>query len=791
MLENYLKTSFRFLKRSKIYSAINIIGLSIALAVVMDIFLWAQNELSFDKYNLNASRIYRVITRVQSGQNSYTLPLSAAPLAQALKQLTQIENVVRLSRPMEDIVFRSGNVELNENNFFYADPTFFDVFTIHMLRGDPRTALLNPYSIVLSESLAEQLFPQRDPVGNVVSIITSNQKHEYLITGVMQDTPQASHFHINALASFATLEANDKAISTRWKQLSYYTYFLLAQGNSVSSVSQQLPGIISRNMGESYSNTWSLSVQRITNIHLHSHLLLEIEPNSSVELVIIFIAVGFLVLLVAVINFISISTARYSDRAKEVGIRKTVGATKKDLIIQFMTEAVLTVLVSGLIGLFLIEISLPQFCALTGKSLSLSVMDVVTMFAAIIVIGAIAGTYPAFFLSSFQTGLILRKDILSITSGSFLRKILIVMQFSVAVGIMVTAFIVTKQMNYVQEKDLGFTKNNIVVIPLRHEDLQKSYSLLRDKFLEVPNVEGVSGASGELGNTNFVSSMSEGDKELFEIRFLAVDYNYLDVMGIQLLSGRSFSRDHASDSNDAIIVNEVAAQKLKSLKLLDAALNPNIDVSNHKESHVIGVVRDFNYQSLYNPIEPFVMYLDPSQVRYMVVRIAKNDVSHTLKDLGMIWKQTVSDYPFEYQFLDEVLEGQYQSDERISSVFAISSFLAIFISALGLLGMANYTVEKRTKEIGIRKVLGASASSITFLLMKDFVKLVLLANLIAWPMAFYVSETWLRNFSYRISPNASAFAFAAIISLVVAIFTISFRSMKAAAANPVDTMRYE
>jgi putative ABC transport system permease protein len=789
MLKNYLKSALRSIRRSKLYSLINIVGLSIGLAAAIVIGLWVQNEFSYDRYNLNADMIFRVTSHWVYGNGEYTVPWTAGPLADALKQLPQVKYTVRLSMPQNDVVLRHQDKMFNVDDFFYADKEFFKMFTLKFLEGNPETALLAPYSIVLTKSIAARFFPNSDPIGKVVNIGNEYGNNDFTVSGVIDDYPQDSHFHANCLASFSSIEKSHPDAIANWHNLMLHTYFMLTANSTIGSIQKELPGIVSRNLGKwGETQKWSLGVQRLTDIHLYSHLLGEIEPNRSIDTVLIFSAIGLFVLIISLINFISLSTARFSDRAKEVGVRKVVGAGRNNLMAQFFAEAILMTILASFIAVAIVELALPYFNNFASTEIALSLSDLLAVAGAAVLIGIVAGFYPAIFLSSFGPSSILRKDTFLKPAGVPMRKVLVSLQFTIAVGIIISTIIASQQLGYVKTRDIGFDKENVIVVPLRHDGLREKYRVLQQELSQVHGVESVSGASGELGNTNFISNMWKDDKPLFQTRFLAVDYGFLKTMGMNLISGRDFSSSFPSDTAGAILVNEAAAEKLRAMD----DFNDELSIGGvYDKARVIGVVKNFNYRPLYFPVQPLAIFLRPGATRFMVLRLSNHNLSGTINDIEDSWKKIVPDYPLDWKFQDQELEKRYRSDMTMASMFKIGAFLSMFISVLGLFGLANFAVEKRVKEIGIRRVLGASITDITGLLSKDFVLLIVIGSIVACPLAYFFIDRWLQSFAYRVDVTIWPFLLSTAIALGVAVVTVSLRTIKAATANPIESLRYE
>ena len=793
MLKNYLKSSLRFLKRSKVYTTINLAGLSIGLAVAILIGLWIKNELSFDRYNKNADRIYRVTTHFAMSKIGVINAMSSISAANALRKISGVQNVASFEGMLGKAIIKYNNTEFEEKNFTYADSNFFKVFTIRFIEGNPSMSLNSPNTVVINESLAKIIFHNENPIGKSLSLNINEKTENYSITGVMKDIPENSHFHYNMILSLSTLNAAIASGLNQWYANVFYNYFAIYPNASLNSIKKELNNIVEQNLGKPFIKqySWKLDFQKLTDIHLHSHLLWEIEPNGNVKTLYIYLSIGILILLIAVINFVSLSTARYSERAKEIGVRKVSGADRKMLVTQFIGEAVMLTLIASIIAVSFAEAALPYFNELTGSRFAINTIDLLLVFASCILIGILAGSYPAFFLASFQPDLILRKDRVLKKGGVIFRKGFVVIQFILAAGIIVAALVIFNQLNYVNNKDLGFEKDNIIVVPLYSQESSEKYPVLKNEFMNAAGVVGVTGSSSEIGISSYENRLVFKNQNLFEANWLRVDYNFANALGIKITSGRNFSPDIPSDTNGAILVNEAAAGKLRKLKILDKQLEPGIDNLGYTKLHVIGTIGNFNYMPLYKSVKPLFFVVNPNYVGLIYIKVNPKYLSSTLAELKNIWEKIIPQYPFDYQFLDQDIAKEYKNDRKLSTVTDTASLLAIFISMLGLLGLANFTVEKKIKEIGIRKVLGASVSDIFILLSGDFIKLIFIADVIAFPAAYFFINKWLQTFAFRVGFSIWFFAATAFITLIAALATISFQTIKAAAANPVKSLRYE
>ncbi len=795
MLKNYFTLAVRGIMRSKLHSALNILSLAIGIAVFTIAALYAKYELSYDRYNKNADRTYRVIIHWQMGTNEYTLPMSPKPLGDALREMPEVQSVARLSRPSNvntgTVVVRSPKGSFTADNFFYADNGFFKVFSARLLQGNPATALNSPHSIVISESTARQLFS--DPsgaIGKILSVSARDETQNYNITAVMADLPPNSHFHADYLASLVSDESSAPA-AIRWMAPTCLTYFVVRPNVSVQSIESQFPGIIARHMGPRAASMISYGVQRLTDIHLHSHLLTEIEPNGNPYTMIIFLSVGFLVLLIGVINFVTLSTARYSERAREVGIRKVVGSDRKRLVGQFLGEAVVMSILSTILAVAFVELVLPEFNSLMNKSVSLTLPDMGMVLVGSMLVGICSGAYPAFFLSSFRPDEVLRKEFSLKANGLLIRKGLVGLQFVLAIGTIICGFVIWNQLKFVRSHDPGFEKDNVLVIPLLQQQLSSNYSLLKEEFAKVPGVVGVTGASAILGNLDNRFPLSTFNSPLFEIRLLYADSDFVRVMGIKTISGVVASNVGFADTTCDIIVNRAAAEKLRTMHAFDLPLGSVTKFGDKSWARVSGVVDNFNYRPLYYAVDPIVIVPASRSASFLYVRYESGQAQNVVAAASKIWKRVVPQYPMDVHFLNQELNSLYGSDNKLADFVYVSAFLAVLVSMLGLLGLANYSVERRVKEIGIRKVVDATGSDIVRLLTKDFAAPVLVANLFAWPASYYFINKWLQTFSYRTEVHVWPFVGASALAFALAMLTVGSLALKASEAIPVESLRYE
>ena len=804
MFKNYLKTAFRNIRRYKGYSFINIFGLAIGIASCMMIMLFVRSEISYDKFHENSDRIYRVTLTGNIGANQFSVADGPFPLAHAL--VTDYPEVVEAAR-----IYRQGNVyvrhedkQFREERFLWADSSIFDVFTISLIIGDQEKALKEPNSVIINPATAEKYFGNENPMGK---ILVFEDGTLYKVTAIAKELPQASHFHFDFLAAFSTLDASR---DPNWIGNGVHTYIVLQAGFPWKKFDAKLPQVsenyvgplIEQAMGITYDqflaagNCFGFSLQPLLDIHLHSDLGNELEPNGNFNTVIIFSAIAAVILFVACINFINLATARSAQRANEVGVRKVVGSNKKQLVNQFLAESIVLTAIAVIFALILVVLLLPIFNRLVGKDFSMSFLTDGVYLAGIIcsifIIGLIAGGYPAFMLASFQPVTVLKGKIQSGVKGRIFRNVLVVTQFVASIVLFIGTVVIYNQLYYLRNKELGFDKEQLVIV----QNAQRIGSQQQSFKNELKQVAGVVNATFSnslpqmsLNGQVFQKEGAEGN-ESHTLVNLAVDYDFLDTYRIEMVEGRFFTPDRSTDSL-AVILNEAA---VKALNLSNPMEERLIQVAGDGDRilHIIGIYKNFHLQSLHESIRPMIStLLHDEPGRYLSVRIQPGMIEETIQYIEEKWNQFVPDQPLEYVFLDERFDQMYRTEIQAGRVFTAFAVLAIFIASLGLFGLASFTTNQRTKEIGIRKVMGASIHGIVLLLVKEFVKWVLIANIVAWPIAYYAMNKWLQNFAFRTGLEIWIFVVSAMAALVIAVFTVSYQSIRAAFANPANSLRYE
>jgi len=804
MLKNYLKIALRNLLRHKGYSLINILGLAVGMASCILILLYVHDELSYDKYHEKADQIYRVTREWFNSDGTSSLHLGhvAPPIGPLLKNdFSDIRQMVRITDGNNPLIRHQDKV-FQEERFYFADPNIFEIFTLPLLKGDPQNVLADPNGVVITPAMARKYFGDEEPLGKVLNI---DSQADLKVTGIMQEVPANSHFHFDFLGSMKLLEQVFGGDEFRnWGSNNYATYLLFPKDYQTENFKKAIPDFIGRhhpNGKEAIPQT-TLHLQRLADIHLHSQLDSEIEANGNIVYVYIFSAIAFFLLLIACINFMNLATARSANRAKEVGLRKVVGADRRQLIRQFLGETVVMALIALLLAVVLVEVALPKFNAFAGKELALRSQGMLFILASLLgvtlFVGIVAGSYPAFFLSHFQPVDVLKGQKIGSTRSRF-RSVLVVFQFAISIILVVGMGVVYNQLEYCRNKNLGLNKEHIVVLPADQNIVQR-YPDIRNQLLQHPQIAGVAASkrvpSGRLLDSSG-GSVIDGEKSAplnFRIANVRVDHSFIDTYGMQMAAGRNFSTEFPTDSTEAFILNETAVKKI-GWPSPEAAVGKPFQYGNRR-GRIIGVVKDFHYESLHQPITPIILYIVPQSFNSISVKIRAEqpaNIAATLEFLKQKWQEYRPNFPFQYSFIDERYEQLYQSEHRLGQIFGTFSLLAVFIACLGLFGLASYTAEQRTKEIGVRKVLGASLGNIVLLLSKEFARLVAVATLVSWPIAYYAMSRWLQEFAYRININHQSLTFllAALLAFAIALITVSFQSIKAAMTNPVEALRYE
>jgi putative ABC transport system permease protein len=812
MLKNYFIIAIRNLKKHKGYSLINILGLAVGISCCLLILLYVRNELSYDKFYKNADSIYRVYVNSSiNGQQSSNCK-TAAPLGNTLvRDFPEVVTSTRIGF-FGNHVLKYKDKVYRERHLYTADSNFFDFFSLLLINGNPKTVLSQPNSIVITQSAALKYFGNENPVGK---ILNADSQNSFIVTGLMEDFPANSSFRCDILLSMSTYPA---AKNNYWLNMSYTTYILLNKGTDPLIFQKKLQKVANDYVGPeaesalgisfrdflNKGNTWDFYLQPLTSIYLHSKSDYGIDPNtewfdqntSDIEYVYIFSAVAIFILLLAIINFINLTTARSETRSKEVGIKKTLGSNKTKLIGQFLTESIAVSLLSVLISIVLVEIVLPFFNQLAGMSLKLELFDSIFtipfLVISAVIIGILSGSYPAFYLSSFKPVHLFKPSPGKINRKSRLRSGLVVVQFAISIALLIGTFIIRNQIIYIQNKNLGFNREYLYAIKnfgisentlhVFEQELSRNpdiISLTNSSIMFFPGIPGNGYLYNKRQVTNTISS-----------QYLDVDYNFLKTFKIPLLRGRFFSKEFSSDST-AVVINE---EMNKRCGAEDPVGKDLIQPGNHSMTYkIIGVVKNFNYQSLHQQIKPLVLFLSPvtQAASILTIRISSKNIKNTTAFIDNTWKKITGGEDIYSSFVNQDLARLYESEERAGTVAAVFSGLAIFIACLGLFGLASFVTEQRKKEIGIRKVLGASVFELIIMLSKEFTKWVLIANLIAWPAAYFIMNNWLANFAYRTNIDLLIFLLSGAAALIISLATVSTHAVKAATANPVESLHYE
>ncbi len=804
MLQNYFTVALRNLQRHKVFSFINILGLAIGLACCITIFLFVRDELRYDSFHTRGDRIYRIVNHTTSDGNQRQMASTPPAWGVTMKEVfPEVQQTVRFFNLREQLV-RHENKKFFEKGFLLADSTVFDVFTLPFVLGNPKEALNGPNSLVISESIARKYFGNGNPLNREMTVAGSLK---FRVTGVMKDLPAYSHLRINAVGSMkALLQWVEPARMESWRWQMMYTYILLPPGQNPAGLQAKLPAFLKQYAEPKLEGGhYEGHLQPLTDIHLRSaELEFNMAETGDIRYVYAFSFIALFALLIACFNFMNLSTARSAQRAKEVGLRKVIGADRRQLVGQFLGESVLLALISLVVALVLVLIVLPAFNSWTEKNLSVSaILNPVGMAALIgvaLLVGLLAGVYPAFFLSAFRPVRVLKGNLNLGSKGSYsFRQVLVVLQFAVSTALIIATGVVFSQLQYIGNQNLGFNKEQLVYLPMRTEEMQRDYKAIEQELLRNPNITSVSAGYGVPGGAFAGDGINLPNRaDQYSTNMFLVDPNYIPTMGIKLVAGRNFSEQFATDEEEAFIVNETAVREL-GWGTPQNALGKEVywekwggDTLNPiKRGKVIGVVKDFHVKSFHQKIDRLVLHIFPEAFSEYVVRIRPENTAATLNFLQEKWTKLAPDWPFEYKFLDEEFAKQYRSEQIFGKLFGVFTSLSIFIACLGLFGLASFAAGQRTKEIGVRKVMGASVGSIVTLLSKDFLKLVGLAFLMAAPLAWYFMREWLQNFVYRVEMGWWIFAAAGVLTVLIALLTISFQSIKAAVANPVKSLRSE
>lgn len=791
MFRNNLKVTLRTISRHKGFSLINIVGLSVGMASVIIILLFVRYEISFDTQHEKAERIFRVAIgnepegEIQQRKLVVTPPALSPAL---LEDFPEISASTRLSGAGGDKLFSFGDKHFLDS-CYAVDPSFFRIFTFDFLRGDASTVFNDPYSIALTERMAKKFFGNQDPLGEVIRF---DQKADFTVTGIIKDIPSNSHLQRDIFIPFETWGKIYEEPLEHWRYMSFYTYILLEQGAKPFEVEAKFPAF-TKKYGIPEAD---LFLQPLLSIHLHSHYLGEISPNTHISTLLLLGSIAVLILLIACINYMNLTTARASARMREVGTRKVIGASRSQIARQFLGESTIMALFSLIFSLFVAYLFLPFFNTLADRHLVLDWQSLLQILPGILVlvlfVGFFAGSYPAVFMSSFKPITVLRSGKGRDSQKTRLRNILVIAQFSVSLILIIATLLVKKQLDFVRNEEMGFDREQIVVVPLREAKIRQNVGPILEELRKSPQILYATSSIHLPNNVDASTTIKwpgKPEEPKIWIRVSEVNYDFTELYGIEIVRGRSFSREFPSDEKGAFLVNESA------MKIMGRDFRLGLGLSHwgspEPSGQIVGVMKDFHFISLHEEIQPLYFYLNPDRGQYLSIKIRGENIPEIIGYIRQTIEKFSPFYPFEYRFLDDVFNMAYLDEQKLERMFGLFSLIAIFIACMGVFGLSAFLAEQKRKEIGIRKVFGASIAKIVYLLSKDLVWLVLIANFIAWPIAYYVMNRWLQNFAYRTNISIGIFLLSAFLTLTVSFGTLSFQAVKAALANPVDSLRYE
>ena len=791
MFKNYFKIAFRNLWRHRGFSFINIAGLAIGMTASFLILLYVSFELSYDTFHTKANRIYRVVADIKTPSENIEANIPAWAVGPNLKkEFPEVEDAVRISNIY--MLVRKDDLKFNEENAVAADSTFFSLFDFKLVQGNPKNVLKAPFSIVLSETVAKKYFGKQNPIGKSLKIFDKGRIAT--VTGIMEDIPENSHIYTDMVLSMSTYtQVLNNELDTDWGSYEAATYILTSVNTNIDQLQSKFPEFLERNNGKNMKQSQmfvTLLLEPLKDVYLYSNR--GGAGNGSITNVYVFSIIALFILLIACINFINLTTARSVERAKEVGIRKVIGAEKKQLSLQFIGESVIISLLACILAASLITILLPYFNEMAGKIVSdgLSSSHLLLLFLISLTIGMLAGIYPAFVLSSFKPVNVLKGNFSTGIKGIFLRKGLVITQFTISIVLIIGTIIIYNQMHFMRNQELGFNKEQMLILDTNVSPSQLALKNAIDNMPEVTSTSLGSSVPG-MGNGAAYSEIENNDGELqvANLNVYFVDEDYIPQFDLKIVAGRAFSRSFATDSTEAMIINENTV-KLLGYSSPEKAIGKKFRQWG-REGKIIGVIQDFHYRSLQQNIQPLTMRLEPQSTNLIAVKIQAKNIQKTLADIEAKWQGILPEKPFDYSFLDMLFDQQYNSEERFGNLFLNFAILAILISCLGLLGLAAYSTLQRKREIGIRKVLGSSVVSVINLLSKEFIKLVLVAFVIAIPIAWFAMHYWLEDFAYKITIKWWMFAYAGASALLIALLTVSFHAIKASLTNPVKSLRTE
>jgi putative ABC transport system permease protein len=790
MFKNLIKTAVRHILKHFGYSILNILGLTIGISSALFLIIYVSDEVSYDRYHEKADRIYRVSSKITETDDQFTWIVAQIPFGpQVAQDYPEVQSFVRFFN-MPRAVYKYEDKEFNEENFYYADSTLFDIFTYKVIKGDARRAILEPNKIVLTEKIATKYFGKTDPIGKTLTSGTNT----YEITGVIQDVPRNSHFRFEALASRNNLPKQFGS----WGDFGVFTYLLFPENFDIKPFEEKLKEMYTSYMKQLFGPLnikIDYILEPITRIHLYSTKAGEPEPTGSISYVYIFAIVAIFLILIAAMNYMNLATARSASRAREVGMRKVSGSQRRSLVLQFLSESIAFTLISLILSIAILIILLPKFNLLAGKYFDLHVVYspavLLSTLAVILIVGVLGGSYPAFFLSRFSPLTVLKGEITQGSAGTLFRKVLVIIQFTVSVVMIICTMIVFRQLNYLKTMDQGFNQKNVIGLQL-NGPMSAKYSVLKQLLLDNPNIKFVTATDTPVGEgSGKVLFNVETDQGMVQrgINFAIVDHDFIKTLGIKLSAGRDFQRDMPSDTLRSVIVNETFVKRMNWTEPIGKKVELFGDSSILK-GRVIGVMKDYHQTGMYNEIESLLLiYRISNNVVY--IKVNDNDINKTIQFIESEFKDVFPDQLFIYTFLSERFNRQFEADEKRGFIFTMFTILAILIACLGLFGLASYTVEQRTKEIGIRKVFGADSITILRLISREFLILVTISIIIAFPVAYYFMSRWLENYVYRNTLGSLLFILSALLTILITFLTISFKAYQASVMNPAQSIKTE
>ncbi len=814
MLRNYFTIALRHLNRQKGYSFINVMSLALGIACCLLILLFIRDELSYDRYFDRADRIYRVTTEQRQGGEVVRLADVLVPTVWHMRaDFPEIEDMVRLVPPGNAWMVKYGDKGFYERNFYLADTTVFDVFNVPLLTGNPKTALTGNDKIVLSESIARKYFGDENPMGK---ILDSEGTFHLEVTGIMPDLPSNTHLGFEILASFKIQEAYSEKKVDEWGWRTAHSYVVLREGSDPAELEAKLPAFVQKHLGSRYASeeaSMTFRLQPVTDIHLHSRLERELTPNSDVRYIYLFAAIAVFIIVIACINFMNLATARSAGRAREIGLRKVFGAVRTQMIRQFLLESLLMSGMAVCLALLLAWVSLPWFNLLTGKTMSLDAGTTWFALGAVVMIGAVtgcvSGSYPALYLSGLAPIETLKGTLAAGSGTTGLRRVLVVGQFVISIALIICTGVVYSQLEFIQNRNMGLNTDQVVAVPLTFDPVQENARIYKQRVKESPHVTNATATFILPGHKNAVIPVTlqrSGDGEFAKVDMNQAwtDEHFLETLGIELITGRYFDPAFTSDwgwqaTGGGVVLNEAAVTRL-GFGAPEEALGKEVhwvrelrqgyDEEEKELRRIVGVMKDFHYASLHQPIGPLVLF-PYFQGGHVVVKIAPDSMAEALEVLEDVWRDVNPAFAFESFFVEDNFARLYDAEQRFGRVFVSFAALAVLIACLGLVGLSSFTAERRTREIGVRKVLGATIPNLFRLLSNEFIRLVIVANLFAWPGAYLVMTTWLDNFAYRVDLDWTTFVVAGLLAMAIALLTVSFQAVRAATANPVESLRTE